>query len=522
MSLKSAFVCNICKLVLKDPVQLQCSDLVCGEHLYNGTAKNSSIRCMKCDEDFEVPEQGFEANQTMALQIEKELNLTADEKYIKHVIQKLIQKLEQLQYELKQKYFDLERVSYDHFSEVRRKIDLQREELKVQIDDISKRLHDQTDKKEKLYTLKMKETLLVTSPIDIQKSRDLLMSEFRNPNIAIEKVNRMHNEHKQKVAEFEAKVNEYDALKDELQSLDFKAGLEFKEVLFGRLITSKLVACTVQNTVQLLNLESKEFEASLEEHSRQISCLENIDENRFASGSRDQTIIVWDIQSHACLRTLIGHHNSVNILKTLSPSRLASGSYREIRIWSIESGNCRQMLNGHLNWITGLVCLPNGHLVSCSADTIKVWNLEKGSCLKTITGQSSAFFCLLLMKDGLLASGSDDKTIKIWSLDRSECVKTLRGHSLGVYRLQALESGELISCSWDSTIKIWDLKEGGCIRTLVGHTQLVTSIRIYKQNSTLVSCSEDKTIKIWDLKTCECIYTFEVPTRDGLSDLIFI
>ena len=42
MSLKSEMSCNICKLVLDDPVTLPCTSSICGGNLRDGTAKNGS------------------------------------------------------------------------------------------------------------------------------------------------------------------------------------------------------------------------------------------------------------------------------------------------------------------------------------------------------------------------------------------------------------------------------------------------------------------------------------------------
>ena len=64
--LKSEMTCNICKLILKNPVSLPCSSSICGDHMVDGTAKNRVITCLECEKDFDVPSRGFEANLAMA------------------------------------------------------------------------------------------------------------------------------------------------------------------------------------------------------------------------------------------------------------------------------------------------------------------------------------------------------------------------------------------------------------------------------------------------------------------------
>ena len=290
--------------------------------------------------------------------------------------------------------------------------------------------------------------------------------------------------------------------------------------------SNSLIACADEEKIQIWNLESKTSLPTLDSHSCWLYCLEKIDENRFASATRDRTIKIWATKKFVCLKELAGHHDDVSSLKSMSLNRIASGSYKEIKIWDIESGECIQTLISHSSWINCLTFLPNGNIMSCSGDTtIKVWNLERGECVNTFTGHSSSVQSLLLLNNGQVASGSHDKTIKIWNMASGECVKTLQGHFSFVFRLQVTDSGELISCSADSTIRVWDLnKEGRCIKTLDGHSSPVTSIRVNSQNSLLISCSINGTIKKWDFNTCHCvdtIYTSNV-CSNYMRDLILI
>ena len=120
MNRKSELICDICKFILKDPVSLPCSHTVCFEHLRDGTVKNGSIRCLKCEKDFYVPRNGFEANSALANLLANESHLSDEEKSIKCAIQGLVKQLEQLQGSVNLKRDVMELANCNHFIEIRR------------------------------------------------------------------------------------------------------------------------------------------------------------------------------------------------------------------------------------------------------------------------------------------------------------------------------------------------------------------------------------------------------------------
>ena len=69
-------------------------------------------------------------------------------------------------------------------------------------------------------------------------------------------------------------------------------------------------------------------------------------------------------------------------------------------------------LVGHTGFIRALAVLKNGLLASSSEDnTIKIWEPYSATLIKTLTGHSSSCEALAVLDNGLLVSGSDDMTI---------------------------------------------------------------------------------------------------------------
>ncbi len=136
-----------------------------------------------------------------------------------------------------------------------------------------------------------------------------------------------------------------------------------------------------------------------------------------ASASNDFTSKVWNISSGECISTMYGHTNNARSVVFYSNDILITGSYDiSIKVWSINSGNgtCLRTLTGHTSWILSLAILPNCLLAS-GANELKIWNVTNGRCVATLTGQIS-IRGLVVLSNGLLASGSQDTTIKLWNL----------------------------------------------------------------------------------------------------------
>ncbi|KAF7777462.1 hypothetical protein Agabi119p4_3534 [Agaricus bisporus var. burnettii] len=288
------------------------------------------------------------------------------------------------------------------------------------------------------------------------------------------------------------------------------------------------------------------------------------------------------------IKTLKGHTDGVMCLQfseTLQHPAfpvLITGSYDEtVRVWNMETGVELHCLRGHTRAVRSLQ-FDEVKLITGSMDnSIKVWDWRGGKCIRTLTGHTEGVVCLNF-DSNVLASGSVDATIKVWNL-RTGGAFTLRGHTDWVNSVQLWDSnpqtgqkatsdsslfdGSLISapshphCSLqidpgkmlfsasdDGTIRLWDLTQRACVRQFTGHVGQVQSMKLLVDNcdsagdvnmtasdkesgfsapnapsddptssvSTdternkplLISGSLDNTVKLWDIETGETLRTF--------------
>ena len=123
------------------------------------------------------------------------------------------------------------------------------------------------------------------------------------------------------------------------------------------------------------------------------------------------------------------------------------------------------------------------------------YQIEQKNPIHKLTNHIGCIYCLCVLNDGRLVSGSNDKSIIIYNKNTYQPDIIIKEHNSSVLSVTQLSSGELASCSSDKTIKLYSIKgvQYQLKQTLNYHKSTVYKV-IELKNKVLASCSGDKSI----------------------------
>jgi len=223
------------------------------------------------------------------------------------------------------------------------------------------------------------------------------------------------------------------------------------------------------------------------------------------------------------VRTLSEHTDRVYGLDFSSDGRLlASGSWDDtIRVWDVESWQEIQAVDEPGNWDV-FFAPDDGHVAS---EPGAIWNLTTGEQVRApTTGAAHVTFS----PDGVwMALAGYNAPIELWDVETWQVVQTLAGHTDRVFgiafspdsSLLASGSGMGPSDVSDFTVRLWDVEGGRELHVLQGHRGDVHAVAFSPDGTLLASASTDYTVRVWDVQSGEVVHTLN--HRDGLWDVAF-
>ena len=149
------------------------------------------------------------------------------------------------------------------------------------------------------------------------------------------------------------------------------------------------------------------------------------------------------------------------------------------------------------------------------------FNIKLKEPIHKLNVHKSCVYCLTLLNDGRLVSGSGDSFFIIYNNTTYQPDLIIKEHTSSIYCIIQLSSGVLASCSSDKTIKLFNIKgnEYENLQTLKFHTDSVYKI-IELKNKFLVSCSKDASILFYFKDNLEYQQDYKTTTNGQCYSVI--
>lgn len=205
-------------------------------------------------------------------------------------------------------------------------------------------------------------------------------------------------------------------------------------------------------------------------HSDSVYCVKVLTNGNLISGSRDSTLIVWNITDNPPIQvtSFTYHSNEVfAVEQLLDGSVVSAGGDMNLYLWDSNTGQFLSFTyNAHSKAIYCLKALPNGNFASGSGDSsIKIWDPSSmSSPLLTLTDHTGPVLALEVILDDYLLSGSDDTYSYLWNFTSGTMIEGSRPvNDQEITCIKELPSSGIVFAGNDPSIYVYN---GGSVNTV--------------------------------------------------------
>ena len=138
-----------------------------------------------------------------------------------------------------------------------------------------------------------------------------------------------------------------------------------------------LLSVSDDKTIRLWNLEMKECQNALKTVDIQ-TCLGRLSNGKFMVGGEDGSVTVFNIEGLVPILSIKAHSEPVEFLyESPFTGDIITGSQDNlVKIFKVDSGACVKILEGHKNTILNVIQLNENNILTASVDkTIKIWTI---------------------------------------------------------------------------------------------------------------------------------------------------
>ena len=262
---------------------------------------------------------------------------------------------------------------------------------------------------------------------------------------------------------------------------------------------------TINNLDNNFNIKLKEPIHKFNYHTSYIRCGIVLKDGRFATGSNDNTIIIYNNKTFKPDLTIKEHSSYVSCLTQLSSDILVSCSYdKTIKLYEIKGNEYKiiQTLNNHTDNIYGLIELTNKKLVSYSPDSSIIFYFkDNNQYIKDyhINVSGYAYRMIQTKENEICFAGNDNNHyISFYDLQERKIINKIdKIHYIGCF---TMISKDLLIAGSNDKILIINVNSHDVIRTInTSGSSCIYTICMINENQLLTGDDNHK-LKQWKIE----------------------
>jgi WD40 repeat protein len=269
------------------------------------------------------------------------------------------------------------------------------------------------------------------------------------------------------------------------------------------------------NTLKKWDLNSGKCLHTFAGYNSAVTCLSTTPDGKFViSGSVDKTLLLWELRNSEPIAKLIANDEEIRCVRITPDGHFAISGSKDgtLILWDLTNGSTKYtFIHKHVSSVT--ISANGCFAISSGENDIRIWDLGTGTLKHLFNNVANLGIETMDMSlDGrylIIASGtfySQNTIIQIWDLEKNFYKKEIavpayKDWPIKIFCLGISPDGSIISAGCnDGKILVWNIDSGECICDLDGHSDRVISLSQSADNCRIISGDSNGTMKVWNIE----------------------
>ena len=241
-------------------------------------------------------------------------------------------------------------------------------------------------------------------------------------------------------------------------------------------------------------------------HTDRILCVD-LNSTQFVTGSRDESVKLWDLQTLTNLHTFSDHTDNVWSVQFYENCIFSGGSDKRVNVYDIRTKALIHTINNLHERGISMIKVQDNKIYTSSADgTIKIVDIRTYNTLTHLNHNSKELYGFDILDNTLVAGGND--VLLYYDLQTGQLKHSLTDYGL-IYGIKIFKHKIITVGDSDRNHKYIKILNHDLTKSKyttfdntnnnVMHSNTVRGI--WSDEYSMITCSGDNTVKVWDFGT---------------------